>query len=227
MWLLDEGKGAVAKDSSENGNDGEVFDAQWGKGKLGTALSFDGKSSYVNCGNDTSLDITSALTIVAWIKEEGEQTGWPRVVARENPGKGHRQYAMCYSDKQEIRAIADTEGDGFCDIIGGELNNDWHHIAMTYSNGVMELFVDGASKGTAKGKGKLVSEGEDANVAIGKTSHAAQKDFFLGSIDEVAIFNVALTKDNIKAIMTKGLLGGLSVGQMGKLTTTWSSIKSE
>ena len=71
MWLFDEGSGDTADDSSGNGNDGEIFEAEWDVGRFGKALKFDGVSSYVNCGMDTSLDITDNLTIVAWIKEDG------------------------------------------------------------------------------------------------------------------------------------------------------------
>jgi len=225
MWLLDEGGGDTAEDSSGNGNDGEIFAAEWDEGRFGKALKFDGVSSYVNCGMDLSLDITDNLTIVAWIKEDGEQIGWPRVVARENPGAGHRQYALCYSNAQEIRAIADTEGGGFCDIIGPDLNDDWHHLAITYSDQTMELFLDGVSVGTADGGGSLVSEGDLGNVAIGKTAHDALKDIFKGTIDEVAIFSVALSKDEINSIMKNGLVKGLAVEPAFKLPTKWGQIK--
>ena len=227
MWLFDEGSGDTADDSSGNGNDGEIFEAEWNVGRFGKALKFDGVSSYVNCGMDTSLDITDNLTIVAWIKEDGEQTGWPRVVARENAGAGHRQYALCYSNAQEIRAIADTEGGAFCDIIGPELNGDWHHLAATYSDQTMELFLDGVSVGKSEGSGSLVSEGEIGNVAIGKTAHGALQDFFRGTIDEVAIFSVALNKDEINSIMKNGLLKGLAVEPVLKMSVKWGHIKQE
>ena len=47
MWLFDEGKGKVATDSSGNGNDGEIHDAEWVDGKFGKALSFDGVGNWV------------------------------------------------------------------------------------------------------------------------------------------------------------------------------------
>ena len=47
IWLFDEGKGAVAKDISGEGNDGEVVKAPWVDGKFGKALDFDGKAGCV------------------------------------------------------------------------------------------------------------------------------------------------------------------------------------
>ena len=52
-------------------------------------------------------------------------------------------------------------------------------------------------------------------------------DCFEGILDEVAIFNVGLTKDDIQAIMNRGLEGAGTVDLSGKLPTTWASIKNQ
>ncbi|RLI91232.1 MAG: hypothetical protein DRO95_04750, partial [Candidatus Altiarchaeales archaeon] len=68
-----------AVDISKYGNDGTIYGATWTDGKFGKALSFDGVDDYVDCGNDSSLDITDAITIEAWIydppPEKLEQKG--------------------------------------------------------------------------------------------------------------------------------------------------------
>lgn len=64
LWHFD----GDALDSSGNDNDGDVYGATAGvPGKFGNALSFDGVNDYVDCGNDASLDITTAITIEAWV----------------------------------------------------------------------------------------------------------------------------------------------------------------
>jgi len=89
------------------------------------------------------------------------------------------------------------------------------------------LAVDPAFKlpWQSEGSGNLVSEGDIGNVAIGKTAHESIKDLFKGTIDEVAIFDVALSKDQIKSIKNSGLLKGLAVDPAFKLPWKWGQIR--
>ena len=67
MWLFDEGKGDVAKDSSGNQNDGTLKNGpKWVTGKSGTALEFDGIDDYVEIPDSASLRVQS-FTLSAWI----------------------------------------------------------------------------------------------------------------------------------------------------------------
>ncbi|GAF95914.1 unnamed protein product, partial [marine sediment metagenome] len=52
-----------ATDISGNGNDGTIYDASWTDGKVSKALEFDGDGDYVNCGNDSSLDISQVVVL--------------------------------------------------------------------------------------------------------------------------------------------------------------------
>ena len=65
IWFFDEGKGGTAKDSSENGNDGEIVDAKWDTGKFGEALQFEG-GAHVAVGD--FADYEDKVSIVALIK---------------------------------------------------------------------------------------------------------------------------------------------------------------
>ena len=86
-WKFDEGKGTIAKDSSGKGNDGTLvgwwkFDegtreeAIWTDGRKTKVLSFGRRNcegvefEYVDCGKDTSLDITGEITIEVWLKRD-------------------------------------------------------------------------------------------------------------------------------------------------------------
>ena len=73
MWLFDEGSGNVAKDSSGNKNDGKLVEnPKWVNGKFGKALEFDGAGSYVDCGDDESLNIPTgdSVTMCAWVNSK-------------------------------------------------------------------------------------------------------------------------------------------------------------
>ena len=67
IWLFDEGKGGVAADLSDTGNDGEVVKAPWVDGKFGKALDFDGKAGCVKT-EQKLLDSLEEFTILCWVK---------------------------------------------------------------------------------------------------------------------------------------------------------------
>jgi hypothetical protein len=76
LWLLDEGSGKVAKDSSGNGNHGEIFEAKWVEGKYGSALEFDGiggNADYVEIPGSDSMNIRDAITMEAWVYIDNHQ----------------------------------------------------------------------------------------------------------------------------------------------------------
>jgi hypothetical protein len=81
-WQFDDGTGNTASDSSGYNNHGTIINATWTTGKFGDALNFDGIDDYVDCGNDTSFDITLENTVSAWIKSNSEGN----IVAKDSQG---------------------------------------------------------------------------------------------------------------------------------------------
>ncbi len=82
MWLFDEGGGKVAKDRTDNKNDGELQGgAKWTKGKFGSAVKLDGKASdYVEIRDSKSLHMKKNITIMFWVSTKkkdgrGKQVG--------------------------------------------------------------------------------------------------------------------------------------------------------
>lgn len=69
LWHFDEGSGTTVMDSSGNGNNGSIYGANWTTGKIGSAIYFNGTNDYVEIPDDSSLDITGNITIIAWINE--------------------------------------------------------------------------------------------------------------------------------------------------------------
>lgn len=66
-WNFDEGSGLIANDTA-NGNDGTLISGPvWTEGKFNGGLQFNG-TNYVDCGNNTSLNITGSISISAWVK---------------------------------------------------------------------------------------------------------------------------------------------------------------
>ena len=234
LWLFDDGGGDTAKDSSGNGNDGTLVGSpEWVDGKFGGALMFSGKS-FVDCGNDPSLDFggTMNFSLCAWIKPLSAQTDkvivWKGLGCKtnneyllgvgwhEDPGgdgvKGSCLSFHLLSEGKPVQHVVDEE-----DIPV----EDWLHAAGTYDGSQMKLYRDGKLAGILDTAGELWSCPD--NVYIGADPGCGVRGVFDGIIDEVMIFNVTLTEDEVNELAKSGAEG--AVESTGKLSTTWAEIK--
>jgi hypothetical protein len=232
MWLFDKGKGDTAVDSTENGNDGEINGAKWVDGKFGKALEFEGAEN-VDMGNPTALQFAGDVTIVFWAKPDNVAAGRQNIICKAYGGEG------CLTMEPDGN-LSFYWGDcgGNCDPyvevarpIGAFRDDEWIHVAETrdvkkreynmYKNGEVAA-SDSWVKCGAHPCGDSTPSG--LNFLIGD-GYAGK---FRGIIDEVALFNVVLSEDDINSIMDKGLekaTGMSAVSSAGKLTTTWAGIK--
>jgi hypothetical protein len=222
VWLFDEDSGQVAKDSSENGYDGKLIGSpKWVKGKFGKALDFNGSTDYVEVNSEPGLNITGDITITAWIFKRPAGRGtivgkwrqkgdvWSYVLYdRGEPGGGWR---LRWDDQSQ------TNLEGPYTFPDGK----WVHNAATYDGDEMKVFADGKEIGKiAANKKTDVTENP---LWIGNDGY---QQHFNGIIDEVAIFDVSLTPEEIETLMTNGLSDTLAVSPMGKIALTWGRIKT-
>jgi len=224
LWLLDEGNGTTAKDSSGIGNDGKLTNGpKWVDGKFGKALQFDGVNQYVDCGNDASLDLTKDFTIVAWINFEDPKHAYDygQVVARtDGGGQGGVEFGVCPGTGK----LFTTNGPATVRSNTALNKDEWYHVTSVYSGNTLTFYVNGE----ADGGGNITFPTSIERTGIGRVP---SRDLlpYKGIIDDVAVFTEALAQNDIKSIMTKGLsiaLGMTAVFPASKLTATWGSIKA-
>lgn len=231
MWLLDEGSGNVAKDSSGNENDGEfVENPKWVDGKFGKALEFDGVASYVDCGTDESLNIPTggSVTMCAWVNSKVGSTGaWQAIMAKRD-GASYSYGINLITGAFQVYTSGASGVQGFAYNLPID---EWVFVCGTMSEEPTELYINGELFGTV-GAGGGVSAIAQNPLTIAESFRAAEAfgnaEIFNGIIDEVAVFNVVLDADDINNIMTKGLAaatGLAAVEPSGKLAVTWASIK--
>jgi len=217
-WPLDEGEGTTTADLSANNNPGTFVDApEWVDGKFGGALDFDGSDDAVNCGNPPVLDFgTGDFTISLWVNV-GNSDNDEAIF-----GKGDRG-GTCYFLK--IRDSADN-GDIKLRLDDGSTQKDpdtddhpdlytapgWHHLVAMRRNSIkIHVFVDGADDQGVAGHGDSnLSAGYDLsatslhNAYIGAIEDTPLGRFFDGSIDDVAVWNRALTDDEVAYLWNDG-----------------------
>ena len=189
-----EGSGTKVLDVSGKGNHGTITDAVWTRDVNGVCMSFNGTSAYIDCGNDASLNITDAITIEAWVKFNS-LAGSPCVLTK---GTGvTTNYWM------DVRTSGDTIFFGGYTSAGaacyinfsgcGFLTDEWYHFAGTYDKIRMKFYINAVEKAdTAK---TCTLNLNTAAVTIGNKSGGQH---FNGAIDEVRIYAVALTAEQIK-----------------------------
>jgi hypothetical protein len=204
-WNFDEGAGSVLHDSSGNGNDGTIHGATWADGKIGGALRFDGSNDYVDCGNDDSLSWGSAdYSICAWVKRAGD-FGYVNVIVGKHVGWGdYRGWYLRFgipggTNKLEFNNNYDSfwNGNGVVKSDEEYTDQDWHYICgvLDGGNNKVRLYVDAVEIENDAGSNTYNID-NSASLRIGAKSNG---EYFNGVIDEVRIYNRALTADEIRA----------------------------
>lgn len=217
---FDEGSGAKANDKSGNGNDGALAGgAKWVDGKMGKALQFDG-TGMVTVKHNANLEPDTEVTVMAWVNIDKAGAGELMIVSKGQWAANDMPYELSVvPGKSMFWQFFDNAGHDECQAktpAGGE----WHHIAGTYDGKEFALFVDGDKAATFPYKAKLPKNGAD--VVVGRRSKA-NETWYKGVIDEVAIFNKALSPAEVAERMLA--VTPAAVEPTGKSATSWGELK--
>jgi len=163
--------------------------------KEGTsALSFDGIDDYINCGNDISLNPTNAITVECWAKLDAVAMGeslYAPIIRRNNT-------YLLRADKGTIGVnfnffIYDgTEWEPGAYSVSHSAFGVWYHVVGTYDHQHMKIYVNGKLKGL-NDRTDVMPLNEN-NTVVGFWNN----DFFPGLIDEVRIYNRALSIEEVR-----------------------------
>jgi len=220
-WKFDEGSGAIAYDSSGNGNNGVLIGSPlWTAGKSGTALFFEG-NSFVDCGNAASLHVQS-YTLAAWINPSA--LGWrstsdlyePRILSNGAYGYPRVDGAVDFLiDVNGSLVVINQDGldQDICRSNLGSLFTvgTWSYVAATYdaTQRTVHLYVNGVElpttvyteSGTSISNStmRIPNPNPTYDVHIGATGGLSH-NYFKGIIDEVQIYDRALTPAEITSL---------------------------
>lgn len=200
-WKFDEGAGSSAADSAGGGNGGMLQNgAAWAVARVGTsALSFDGVDEYVQMGARPGLVMTSAATFGAWLYPTGVGSSSPYggvVLSKEG------EYEMArYLDGTIRWAFANTNpgwdwvNTGFVAPL-----NQWTHVAVTYSNGVVKTYANGQLVHIYNGSGSIADVDSSQNdFRVGGRQAGPQN--FQGRLDDVRVYGRALSAAEVGALV--------------------------
>ncbi|MCF7976390.1 MAG: discoidin domain-containing protein [Phycisphaerae bacterium] len=204
-YMFDEGSGTMASDSSGNGNDGTVNgNALWVAGYKGGALEFDGVAAYV----EVARPIQDDFTMMAWIK-----TGTAGAAGTQ----AYQGTGLLWSDvggaaNDFVVAVLGTKLSFFCgnpdlsvNSNGDIVTSEWVHIAVVRDTGsqTISVFIDGLLDNSISHSNTNPLNAQPV-LAIG--ANTLDNRYYTGLIDEVQIYNRALTDKEIQTAM-RGAVG--------------------
>jgi hypothetical protein len=196
-YSFNQGSGTIVPDSSGLGNTGTISGAMWTVlGKYGRALAFDGTSSRVDIPDADSLDLTAAFTLEAWVYPTATSQ-WRTVVLKEQTDS--MTYALY------ARGDADTPS-GWADMDGAQHFvagtsalpvHTWTHLVTTFDGSMLRLYVNGALASEYGASGAVNASSGDLRIG----GNLVWGEHFAGRIDEVRIYNRALSSGEVQINM--------------------------
>ena len=195
-YSFDEGTGTTVNDLSGNGNNGTITNATWTTvSKFGNALVFNGTNSVVTIPDSASLHLTSGMTLEAWVNPSTVNGAWRDVIY-----KGNDNYFLeGTSNPSSVPAGGSTIGssDDAIYATAALTPTTWTHLALTYDGTTLRLYVNGVQVSSLAQSGTIATSTNP--LQIGGDNIYGQ--YFAGTIDEVRVYNVALTAAQIQSDM--------------------------
>lgn len=220
-FSFDEGGGTWAADASGNGNIATIVNAVWTtSGKYGNALVFNGKDALVTVKDAASLDLTTGMTLEAWVK--------PFAIPPDNciPTSSCSWMDVIHKDRDRYYIEASSNHDGepeaggifvspWASLLHFHIRTQknivfgpsalplhaWTYLALTYDSEMIRLYVNGVLVSTSPERSPITASAKPLCIGGDPT----QGQFFNGIIDEVRVYNVALTAGQIQADMVTPL----------------------
>jgi hypothetical protein len=195
-WNMNEGSGTMVHDSSGNGNNGTVVNSTWVAGKFGNALSFNGASGIVNLGNSSSFSSSQSITLSMWIKFD--------LLAKYGYTLAKTASYMVYASEGGLLHwwVYTTSGNYDMASVGAYADGAWHLTVCTFdstlSNQQMKIYIDGILSNSHNLNGTIASTSN--NLFLGAYEGSWRP--FKGALDDVRIYNRALSATEIAALYT-------------------------
>ena len=187
---FEEASGNIVVDASGKSNHGSMQDTtRISNGRFGKALAFDGAKSFVTINDNNSLDLATGMTLEAWVynSNTSDPSLWGSVIWKETTGNGV-YYLYGNSDTKGPIGGVMTPSESLLYGTKNTTTNTWVHLATTYDGQNQRLYVNGQLVSTKAQTGVITNS--SGALRIGRDIWNA---FFKGYIDEVRIYNRALT----------------------------------
>ncbi|MBL7145414.1 MAG: hypothetical protein ISS76_14360 [Phycisphaerae bacterium] len=207
-YPLNEGSGSTTVDASGNGHEGTINGGpEWITGKFGKALEFSGASGgHVNLGTWDPSEGTNQLSFGLWVKWNGLSGEWQGLISKRDAWDpapiGEMMWFLEANQTTGIMWFGRREGGG----VGGTSETlpvgEWQHIAVTCDGTTATFYRDGVQVNSG---GFTLGSKTDAGLQIG-SGYRGGVGPFNGAVDDVRIYNHALSAEEIQDAMMGAML---------------------
>lgn len=235
------GEYPVVTDTSAYGHDGELRHDPNEPNNTGTlgnegafgpgadsGLSTDGEQQYINVPDADTLDLTHSATMSMWIRPQDDNAEWTPLMVKGRSADSSRAYALNFNRDNYLQLVtADATGEQTLRTADNSISRDvWTHVAGVIDRdaGVMSIYINGQlAASTAIRTDQAVTNGHALRI-LGSQDSSYYYDSWVGDLDEVALFNQALTAEQIaeqsKAHLSKVDVELLTLDNNGNVTET-------
>jgi Concanavalin A-like lectin/glucanases superfamily/Chitobiase/beta-hexosaminidase C-terminal domain/Family of unknown function (DUF6298) len=201
---FNEGSGTTVTDLSGNNNTGAITGATWTtQGKFGTALSFNGVNNVVRIPAAAALNLSAGMTLEAWIKPTAAQSGWRTIMQREVDA----YFLNASNSNGPLLPSGGGTFNGTVAYVSGSTPNavnTWTHVALTYDGTTLRLYVNGVQAASQARTGSVQTNSNPLWIG----GNSPYGEYFQGLIDEVRVYNRALSLAEIHTDMNTPISGG-------------------
>ncbi|MFH2049895.1 MAG: LamG-like jellyroll fold domain-containing protein [bacterium] len=208
-WKLDDTSGTIAYDYSGYGNNGTLTNMtgnEWTTGKIGGALEFDGTNDEVIIADADILDDTEQLTMSVWVYAHTLDNNPRGPLSKRVSHTGNYSYSMFFYNSDLLNVDINTQDNRFsCPLTFQE--DQWYHIAVIYDGTLtaanrVSVYVDGTLIHTAYETSSAIAN-TSSPLVIGQL-YGNSLGYFDGLIDDVRLYNRALTPSEIQDLYNLG-----------------------
>jgi hypothetical protein len=191
---------------SASTNDGALYAGEYANGKIGRAFKLDGYQSQVGAPA-LDLSTTDAITIEAWVNPTSFERNPNAAIVRQNYdwlfaftiNGGFLSFGLTTDGSYQQFSVPIAPAD--------YADGNWHHIAATYDGATKRIYRDGFEIGATSQSGNLSFSAGRLLIGGAQQSDPNPTELFYGLIDEVGIYNRALSAAEIASIYTADSAG--------------------
>lgn len=206
LYHLNENSGSAIDHSGQNNNGSSAGGVSYSQsGKINNSFSFNGTSSYLSAPNSASLNPVNAITVEAWVNwniNPSTGSSWANIINKN----ADAQYQIQHNQTNTRFELAITTSSGRSYILSNTqpVMGVWYHVVGTWDNtsNQIRIHVNGVLENSGTRTGTLTTS--TAPVNIGRRTTLDR--YFNGRLDEVAIYNRALSAGEILNHYRRGAL---------------------
>ena len=215
-WKFEDGSGVSAVDSSGSGNTGTLANGPtWTTGKVSKAVSFDGSNDYVSVPYTSKLAPASAVSFGAWFKVINKANSQVIISKTESGGYniGLNNSSGACASSTSVCGLVNVGGTYYpVDYAVSNLSNDtWYRADVTYDNETVKLYLNAVIVASNTNPSGNISYTENNTLCVGSEASGVAPGtcvgaLFNGSIDDVRIYNRALSAQDVADLYGPGIL---------------------